>query len=145
MRRLVLAVGAACAAVGIGVAQQGLMPGQTVGTGYTLNRVGNQVSKAAPPAADMISNPLMRPYDPTKPLDAFKGTGIDPKTVMAPIGSGGYPGVPTNNPNLLERVWTKVYSATDFFRPTPVTRPSYTPGIARRNRERAEARMWMRD
>ena len=39
----------------------------------------------------------------------------------------------------------KLASATNFFTPSPPPRPTYTPGISRRNRERAQERMWRRD
>ena len=45
-----------------------------------------------------VGNPLVRPYDPSRPYDVFKGTDIDPRTVVAPVQN--LPG--TQNPNLLQ-------------------------------------------
>jgi hypothetical protein len=152
MRQLGAAVAAACAVglfVGEAAGQSGgngmpaAMPGQVVGTPLQLNTVGTPVQRAAPPAGDQLGNPLMRPYDPTKPLDVFKGTAIDPKTVIAPVM--GYPGTGGQDPNLLERLYQKLATVTGFYKPSDPQRPTYTPGISRRNRERAMQRLWRRD
>src|SRR5438067_2211376 len=114
MRHVGVAMAAACAAglcVGGATGQfsttgnsgQAAMPGQVVGTPVTLNPVGTSIPKATTPAGSPIGNPLMRPYDPSKPYDVFKGTGIDPNSVVAPIS--GFPGFPTKDPTLLDRVY----------------------------------------
>lgn len=122
------------------------MPGQVVGSGINLKPVGNPVGQRLPSRDELkqLENPLMRAYDPSKPLDAFKGTGIDPKTVVAPVA--GFP-MTGDDPNLLERLYTKIGTVTGFLKTSPVVpqRPTFTPGIGRRNRERAEQRMWRRD
>ena len=122
------------------------MPGQVVGTGITLNPVGTPISRAVPSRDDLkkLENPLMRPYDPSKPLDVFKGTNIDPKTVVAPVA--GFPGTGTD-PSLLDKLSAKLGSVTNFFKPSPPvpTRSTYFPSLSRRNRERAMERMWRRD
>jgi hypothetical protein len=124
----------------------GIMPGQVVGSSSvaTLNPAATAVPKAAPPAGTAIGNPLMRPYDPTRPLDVFKGTNIDPRTVAAPVS--GFPTLTTGQPDLLDKLYDKLSSVTRFLRPSfSAPPPTYTPGISRRNRERADQRMWRRD
>lgn len=151
MRRLLLAAG-----VGYGVwagggaaAQNGpaVMPGQVVGTTFALSPVGNQAApKVGAPVGGKPgggAGPLNRPYDPYRPLDVLKGTGLDPKAVVATVS----PFSSTNpQPDLIDKVYERLNKVTRFFNPVPeVPPPTYTPGIARRNRERAEARMWRRD
>jgi hypothetical protein len=143
MRRMLAAVALACA-VTTSAAAQFTVPGQPVGSSFNLPSVGNPVPKAAPAAALPVGNPLVRPYDPTRPLDVFKGTSLDSRMVVAPVS--GFSGIATQQPNLLERLYEKLGTVTGFFKPTmssPV--PTYTPGIGRRNRERAKERMWRRD
>jgi hypothetical protein len=165
MRRL-LAAAAVGAAAGTAAAQFGTatggvnttragggatasMPGQVVGSGFNLSgSAPKPVGTQLPPAA----GPLSRPYDPTKPLDVFKGTGIDPKSVVTPITPlSPYPNTPPLvEKNLVDRLYDKLDSAlhVSFFSkpPAPVAKPpNVTPGIFRRNRERAEERMWRRD
>ena len=147
MRRLMLAVGVACAAAGTAGAQASMtaggnavMPGQSVGSGFSLPSVGTQIPKAAPPAGNPIGTALTRPYDPARPLDAFKGTGIDPKSIVAPVTTMG-----SGEPNVLDRLYQKLGSVIGFVKPGEPARQTYTPGIARRNKERMEQRMWRRD
>src|SRR5581483_8862812 len=120
------------------------MPGQVVGTGVNLNPAGALTPRAVPARPDLkkLDNPLMRPYDPSKPYDVFKGTNIDPTSVVAPVA-----GFPTTgqDPNLLQRLYTKLGPVTGFLKPSPAPRPTYTPGISRRNKERAMERTWRRD
>jgi hypothetical protein len=104
--------------------------------------VGSPAAKAAaPPAGSPVGNALSRPYDPARPLDVFKGTGLDPKSLVAPVAPMGGGG----EPNLLDRLYQRLGSATGFLKPSTPPRTTYTPGIARRNRERAAARMWRKD
>lgn len=162
MRRL-LAVAALGAAAGTAPAQSGTvtggvtttrlggggapasMPGQVVGSGFNLAGSAPQpVGKMLPPAGD----PLSRPYDPSRPLDVFKGTGISPNQVIAPITA--FPPVPGPDKNLIDRLYDKLDAAlnVNFFarKPEPVAAPpNVTPGIFRRNRERVQERMWRRD
>ncbi|MBN9522358.1 hypothetical protein J0H58_28205 [bacterium] len=161
MRRL-LAVAALGAAAGTAPAQSGTatggisttragggatasMPGQVVGSGFNLAGSAPQpVGKMLPPAAD----PLSRPYDPSRPLDVFKGTGINPRQVIAPISA--FPPIPGPEKNLIDRLYDKLDAAlnVNFFsrKPEAVAAPmNVTPGIFRRNRERAQDRMWRPD
>lgn len=153
MRRLRAAVAAACAVAGLagiaaaqltrtgGTVQPSGMPGQVVGTTYNLNPAGTAIPKAAPPAGSPIGNPLVRPYNPARPYDVFKGTGLDAASVAAPVQN--LPG--TQNPNLLDRVYTRLAAATGFIKPSAPPRPTYTPGISRRNKDRMQARTWRKD
>ena len=148
MRRWIAAIGVACAVAGTLLAQQpsngASMPGQVVSTGFNLKQAGTRVPAAAPQAGNGIGSPLAsRPYDPSRPLDAFKGTGIDPRSVIAPVS--GFPG--TQQPDLLDRLYAKLGSVTGFLRPTVPTAatPTVTPGIFRRNRERHSQQNWRRD
>jgi hypothetical protein len=160
MRRL-LAVAVLGAAAGTAAAQSGTatggvsttragggvplsMPGQVVGSGFNLSGSAPQpVGGKLPPVGD----PMMRRYDPSRPLDALKGTGIDPSTVIAPISA--FPPVPAPEKNLIDRLYDKLDSALSFKfsrTPEPVARPkNVTPGIFRRNRERTDAQAWRRD
>ena len=148
MLRLTLAVGVACAVVlthPVGAqngTSGGSMPGQAVGV-YRgkVNPVGTKAPAAAPQAGESIAGPgQSRPYDPTRPYDAFKGTGIDPANVLAPVvGPDGKPVAP---PDGLDRLSAKIREY--FVRTPPPPRPPYTPGITRRTRERND-HTWRRD
>jgi hypothetical protein len=149
MRRLTLAVGVACAVVLIGPlgAQNSndfSMPGQIVGSfGDNLRPVGSRAPSAAPPAGQSVgANQFMRPFDPNRPYDQFKGTGIDPSQLRAPlVGPDGREVAP---PGPLSDFIARVRSV--FVKnPPPQRTIPYAPGISRRNRERAEERMWRRD
>ena len=118
------------------------MPGQTVGV-YRgqVNPVGTKAPAAAPQAGESIGGPgQSRPYDPTHPYDAFKGTNIDPANVLVPLV--GPDGKPITPPDGLDRMSAQI---REFFtRTPPPPRPPYTPGITRRTKERAE-HLWRRD
>jgi hypothetical protein len=147
MRHLVLAAGAVCAAGWLAARVEGQgqgMPGQVVGTGFTVPGVGTSPPRAAPPAGQRVGTtpggPMSRPYDPSRPLDQFKGTNLDPQLVAAPVQGFG-------DQSAFDKLYAKMRAMIGLpptVGPT-VTRPNYTPGIARRNRERAEQRMWRRD
>src|SRR5438132_1269483 len=130
MRRWLAAIGASCALSGFASAQQMSGPGPLGGgsvvsssTGFNLNPAGTRLPAAAPQAGANIGSPLSRPYDPTNPLGVFKGTGIDPKTVVAPVS--GLPG--TQQPDLFDRLTAKLNSVTRSFRPTPPTQVKTVP------------------
>jgi hypothetical protein len=144
MRRWTLAAGVACAVVlaSSADAQQGgpAMPGKVVGSplNFNFSPVGKRQPDAAPQAGQPItSNPLMRPYDPTRPFDQLKGTGIDPKNVLAPLTA------PDTKPDGLDLLSEKIKALFSLSRPPE--RPAFAPGILRRNRERTQERMWRRD
>lgn len=154
MRRLTLAAGAACAMLMIDSAgaqnstsNSGgtTMPGQVVGTPLgTVNPIGQKAPAAAPPAGVPItSNPLFRPYDPNDPYAAFKGTNLDPKSVVTPLV--GTDGQPVSPPSAVDKLVEKLKSLVGLSSQAPPPRPPFTPGILRRKRERIEDRMWRRD
>ena len=144
MRTRIAALGLTCALAALATAQQPapLGGGQVVSSGFNLNPAVPRVPAAAPQAGTSVGNPYLRPYDPNRPLDALKGTNINPRDVVAPVmGIGG-----TQQPDLLDRVYDKLSSVTRFFKPSapePQSQP-VTPGIFRRNRERNKME-WRRD
>jgi hypothetical protein len=143
MRRLALAAGVACALAGLAAAQN-TMPGRVVGSGYAVSPVGNPVPKAAPPAGQPINLPAdsdrMRRMDPSRPLDVFKGSTFSPDQLVAPVPGAG-------DQSVLTRVYDKLRGLISprFTEPNEPGRSTYFPSLSRRNRERAEERMWRRD
>jgi hypothetical protein len=151
MRQLLLAAGVICAAAGVtswvtaqnATTQTATMPGgQIVSTTANLSHVGQQVGQqVGHPVGNPINipqdNPLMRRYDPTRPYDVFKGTNIDPKAVVTPMPGG-------SDSNIFARTYDRVKSVLGMTKTVAPT-GMVTPGIFRRNRERAEARMWRWD
>lgn len=145
--RLVLAAGVACAVAGA-AAGQNAMPGQEVGSGFQLKPVGQTVAKAGkpvggPPGGGMAA----KPYDPSRPYDPLKQAGLDPGQVVAPLSA--YPQLATGpQPDLVDRLYAKIGTTLGLFpKPTAPPPKNPTPGIFRRNRERAEQQraMWRRD
>jgi hypothetical protein len=118
------------------------MPGQVVGSYRTVvNPVGNRLPAVAPPAGlPITANAMQRPYDPNHPFDMFKGTNIDPKTVIAPLT--GPDGQQYSPPDALDKLSAKIKAF--FVHNPPPPRPPYAPGITRRSKERIH-RMWRRD
>ena len=142
MRQLVLAAGAVCAAaVGAGRAdaQGTTMPGQMVGTGltYNLSPVGSQLGRAAPPAGEPINipadSPLMRRYDPNNPYAALEGTSLTRDQIVVPLGT---------ELSMMDKLKSLI-GMTKVVQTQPQS--GYFPSLTRRNRERAEQRMWRRD
>jgi len=156
MRRWVAAIGIACGLAGPAAAQSAVgglgtapsslpaaMPGREVGSSFNLKPSGTALPKAAPQAGAPVGGPLSRPYDPARPLDALKGTGIDPKNVVAPPS----PFVPAAapRPDLATRIYEKLVTMVGLNPEAPPPPANVTPGIFRRNRERARERMWRAD
>jgi hypothetical protein len=151
MRRFALLAGVACAAVLVNSAGAqfnsptvggSAMPGQVVGS-YSgqVNPVGQRAPAAAPQAGQSITaNAMQRPYDPNRPYDAFKGTNIDPKNVIAPLV--GPDGKQMQQPDALDKLSEKIRAF--FVRNPPPPRPTYAPGVTRRSHERHD-QMWRRD
>jgi hypothetical protein len=150
MRRMLVAAGVACAIIltHTAEAQNGstpggfTMPGQIVGSYRgSVNPVGQRAPAAAPQVGQNITaNATQRPYDPNHPFDMFKGTNIDPNSVIAPlVGPGGEQFTP---PDYLDKLSAKIKS---FFVSTlPPPRPPYAPGVTRRSHQRGQ-HMWRRD
>jgi hypothetical protein len=148
MRPIVAAVAAACAVAGTAGGaiaqqnQQAIPGGQIVGSSYQLNGSGSMMPRSLPPVGMPIGSALANPNSGT-PINPYKQPGFDPKLIVAP--ATGFPGSPYQEPDLLDKLYDKLGSITAFFKPSPPPRPTYTPGISRRNQERAKERMWRRD
>ena len=149
MRQIVAAVAAACAVAGTAGAglaqtagQPAAMPGQVVGSTYTLRPAGNMIPRSVAPAGNPIGSPFAKP-ELGATINPFAGTNVDPKLLAAP--AMGYPGSPYSEPDLIDKLYDKLKSVTAFLRPSPAATPTYTPGISRRNKERAMERTWRRD
>lgn len=153
MRRLLLAAVVACAVVWSANADVNTMPGQVVGNGFTLSKVGSQAAPSAgSPVGSQVGRPLnvpadspnMRRYDPARPYDVFKGTNLSADQLVAPLpGVGG-------DMTVLEKLYAKLKSIVGLGPPqvaagTLQTNSTYFPSLTRRNRERAQARLWRRD
>lgn len=115
------------------------MPGTQVGTPL-VTPAGQSLPKAAPAAGAQVGTGpggIPGALDPRSPKPA--GQEIDLKNVIAP-----YPGMPKPAPSFwdqLQERWFKMFMSDQ-----PVTPPqNITPGIYRRNRERARERMWRWD
>ncbi len=139
--RQFLALMVACAAGGSASAQFGTS-GQVVGSTYPLSAGGAMIPRAVSPAGMPIGSPFVNPMSGT-PINPYEQPGFDKSMIAAP--TTGFPGSPYHQPDLLDRLNDKLSDVTSFFRPGPSPRPTYTPGISRRNRERAEQRNWRRD
>ena len=137
MQRLLFALAAVAASQGVGVAQTS-MPGQTVGTPAArpiLQPVGTRLPAAAPQAGTPITGlatqqpGVVGPGAPGAGQQP-QGTPLDLKNVVAP-----YPNMPKESTywQKLEQRWFALFESD-----MPAVRPSYTPGIARRNKERRE-------
>lgn len=144
MRQLLLAAGVLCAAGVLAhwasAQNQAAMPGQAVGSGFRFNSVGSPFPQAGTrlgqPTNIPADSPLMRRADPNNPFDGFKGTNLDPGNVIAPLPGG----------NAFENFLDKMKAAVGLSVKPPPARPNnVTPGIFRRNRERAHQMMWRRD
>jgi hypothetical protein len=113
------------------------MPGTAVGKPI-VQPVGNRIPRAVSPAGQPVGstpgNKLPPTLDPQLPKPA--GQQIDLKNVIAP-----YPGMPTPEKTFWEKLEERWFS---MFYPSPPTTPpnptGWTPGIGRRNRERAAER-----
>ena len=145
MRQLVLTAGTLCAAAALAhwaSAQNQVMPGQVVGTTLNANPVGTRFPEAAPKVGQPVNlppdTPLMRRYDPNKPLDVFKGTTLSPSQLVAPA-----PGI--GDQSALARFYDKLKASVGLSTRSVAPPPNVTPGIFRRNRERARERMWRWD
>jgi len=114
------------------------MPGTTVGQARPIVQpVGTRLPQAAPQAGTPISGLATQKPNGLAPgaggSERPQGTPIDMKNVIAP-----YPGMPkeTTYWQRLEERWFLLFESN-----MPAVRPNYTPGIARRNKERKDERM----
>jgi hypothetical protein len=147
MRQLLLTAGVVCAVAGFAgpaSAQVNTMPGQVVSTGFNsnVNAVGTQIPKAAPAQGKPINIPndsqFLRRYDPSRPYDAFKGTNLNVDQIVAPIPL-------PNEQSTFDKVSEKLKSVFGVTKAVEPQRSTYFPSLTRRNRERAEERLWRRD
>jgi len=149
MRRFVVGGLLACGVAGIASAQTPApvnvmptpgMPGLPVGKAYTAP-VGQQIPKAAPAVGSQVgtgATGIPGALDPRSPMPA--GQVIDLKNVVAP-----YPGMPKPAGNFWDRLTDRWFNFL-LPDPPPATKPpNWTPGIGRRNRERAREEMMRRD
>lgn len=118
------------------------MPGDAVGQPL-LKPVGTQIPKAVPAAGTPVGN---TPGN-TVPKDltgSLPGQNIDLSAVVGPLPNtlGTLP----TQPSLWDKFVAKYGASLGLITPEPKA-PNWTPGIARRNRERAQrqAQMWRRD
>lgn len=112
------------------------MPGKTVSSAKPIVQpVGTKQPAAAPQAGTPITGLATQ-----QPLgqgaggyEKPQGKEIDMKNVIAP-----YPGMPVETTfwQRLEERWFSLFESD-----MPAVRPNYTPGIARRNKERKDERM----
>jgi len=145
MRQLLLAAGVLCASALLAhwaaAQNQTAMPGQAVGSTFKFQPVGSAFPQAGTKLGQPLNLPqdsaLMRRTDLNNPFDGFRGTQLNPKNVIAPVPGAG---------NALERFYDKMKAAVGIAPKAPPPRPNnVTPGIFRRNRERAKEMMWRRD
>lgn len=117
-------------------------PGTPVGTPLAIGNVGAPSAKpVAPTVGGQVGSAPGGIMDSTS-QDFSK---IDPKRLAAPLPS--YPGI-GGQPTLWDRTKQQVIAAVNYINPfyeAPQPRPPWVPGISRRNRERAEQRMWRPD
>jgi len=149
MSRLLWTLGFAFTAIGMTgsvIAQDPDMPGQVVSNsaGEHLKLIGKELPRAGKPVGKPINipsgNPLLRPYNPANPYEALEGTGLSVKSVVAPVN--GYS--TEAPPSMFQQVSDKMKSLLGISKP-PVVHNTFTPGIYRRDRQRAQERMWQRD
>lgn len=118
------------------------MPGTVVGQPL-LQPVGTQIPKAAPAAGTPVG---MTPggASPTDLTGTLPGQQINTANVVGPLPES-FNMIPTE-PSLWDKFVAKFGASLGLVTPEPKA-PNWTPGIARRNRERARARtqMWQRD
>jgi hypothetical protein len=111
-----------------------------------LKPVGTRLPQAVPSAGTPIGM-IPGGRSPGLPTPQYNqaqrpsGQMINMSNVVAP-----YPGQTAPEPNVWEKLqasWFGLFHSE----PATATRPSYTPGIARRNQERREDRLmrWLRD
>jgi hypothetical protein len=149
MRLLLLTAGVVCTVTGFtsrAVAQTADMPGQTVSStagahlrliGRDQPQVGQHVGK---PINLPSSSPYMRPYDVTNPFAQLQGTNLNANSVVAPVNGFASDVQPGTFSQVINSIKSFVGLSTK-----PTLMNIYTPGIYRRDRQRVEARMWIRD
>lgn len=122
------------------------MSGQVVSNtaGENVRLIGNDLPQVAKPVGKPVNlpnnNPLFRPYNPANPYESLEGTGLSAKSVVAPVN-----GYQTEvQPSVFQQFTNGVKSILGLTTP-PVVQRNFTPGIYRRDRQRVQERMWVRD
>jgi hypothetical protein len=118
------------------------MPGLTVGKAL-LKPVGTQLPKAAPPAGSPVGS-APGGSNPTDLTGTLPGQKIDRSAVVGPLPDT-FDMIPAE-PSLWDKFVAKFGASLGLISPEPRA-PNWTPGISRRNRERAmqPAQQWRRD
>ena len=118
------------------------MPGTTVGT-QLLRPVGTQIPKAAPAAGSPVGSTPGATL-PTDLTGTLPGQAINKAAVVGPLPDS-FDMLPTE-PSLWDKFVAKFGASLGFISPEPRA-PNWTPGLSRRNRERAQMKTehWRRD
>ena len=150
MPRLLLTAGVVFALVGSAgqaLAQNtDVMPGAVVGStgGDKFKLVGREEPRVGRPVGNPINLPtasgLMRPYNPANPYEAFQGTNLSAKSVVAPAN-----GYPSNVPTSAFDQFINTIKTIAGIDTKPMVQRVYTPGIYRRDHQRVQERMFVRD
>ncbi|MFO0935602.1 MAG: hypothetical protein U0798_03685 [Gemmataceae bacterium] len=127
-----------------GQAQQGnplLSSGTPIGQPL-LRSVGTPVPKAAP----NVGQPVGAPPGAQPQMQPPGSIPFDLSNVVAPINPEYLPPAlrPVQTPNIFETAYQKWLGLFGLGKP-PEVKNNYTPGLSRRNRERAREREWWRD
>ena len=108
-----------------------------------LKSVGTPIPQAAPQVGQKIGTPPGgQPQSPQPP----PGFNFDLKNVVAPVNPEFLPPAlrPQQNQSLYDAAFKKWAEAFGLVKP-PEQKIAFTPGMSRRNRERAKEREWWRD
>jgi hypothetical protein len=126
------------------MAQSSIMPGAVVSnsSGDNIQPVGSELPRVANPVGKGVSQSMtnLRPYNPERPYDQFQGTNLNVKSVVTPAN-----GAMTNvQPTMFSQVVNTIKTIAGL-NVKPTITPIFTPGIYRRDRERAHERMFVHD
>lgn len=147
IRRLVLSLGSTIAfGVAASAQTEGTNPLLSSGTPVgspLLKSVGTPIAKAAPKVGSPVGTPPGgQPNQSTPP----PGFNFDLKNVVAPVNPEYLPPSlrPQQKESLYDAAFKKWLEAFGLSKP-PEVKNNFTPGMSRRNRERARERNWWRD
>jgi hypothetical protein len=143
IRRIILVT-----TVTVGIGSLGTAQSPSIFSGGTpvgkpiLQSVGTPIPKAAPEVGQKVGTP---PGGPS-PMATQPKVPFDLSNVVAPIDPAFLPPAlrPQQNESLYETAFKKWFDAFGLSKP-PEQKNTFTPGIYRRNRERARERQWYRD
>jgi hypothetical protein len=108
-----------------------------------LKSVGTPVASAAPKVGTPVGTP---PGGQPNQSSIPPGFNFDLKNVVAPVNAEYLPPAlrPQQKESLYEAAFRKWLEAFGLSKP-PEIKNTFTPGMSRRNRERARERAWWRD